>query len=293
MSTTPHEHARQAFAAWREALAANAYDADAHVRSLVAVHERTDAADHLRAFGQVVVDVDPLIRHNSRDEHLPRLARWDGVGNRVEAIDHHPSYHEVGRAMYASGIMANYAEPGRELETLFLLYLMGQNGEGGHCCPMACTAGLIKILQRNGDPQGWLERLLDPDYDTHFHGAQFLTEVQGGSDVGSNCVVAEPAGDGSWRLTGEKYFCSVADAQLMLVTARPEGAPDGTRGVRAFAVPRHLPDGSVNGFHLRRLKFKLGTRTMASGEMDFDGAWAWPVGVGVGARLSVLWASRR
>ena len=143
---------------------------------------------------------------------------------------------------------------------------------------MACTAGLIKILQRSGDPHGWLPRLLDPDYDRHMHGAQFLTEVQGGSDVGANHVRAVPAGDGSWRLSGEKYFCSVADAQLMLVTARPEGAPDGTRGVRAFAVPRHLADGSLNGFFLRRLKFKLGTRSMASGEIDFDDAWAWPVG---------------
>ena len=166
-----------------------------------------------------------------------------------------------------------------EFESLCFEYLFSQNGEAGHACPMACTAGMIKILQAHpgATPEAWMERLLDPNYDTHFHAAQFLTEVQGGSDVGANFLEARPAEDGTFRLHGEKWFCSVVDAHLYLVTARPSGKAGGTRGVKAFVVPRLLEDGQVNGVKIRRLKYKLGTRSMASAELDFDGAQAWMV----------------
>jgi alkylation response protein AidB-like acyl-CoA dehydrogenase len=193
-------------------------------------------------------------------------------------VDFHPVYRTIGKAAYASGMMSLYAEKGNEFHTLSLLYLFAQNGEAGHACPMACTAGLIKILQNDSaEHPEWLGRLLDPDYDTHFHGAQFLTEVQGGSDVGANSVVAAPADDGTWRITGEKWFCSVVDADLFLMTARPVGNRHGTAGLKTFVVPRALDDGSVNHFHIRRLKYKLGTRSMASAELDFVGAVAYPV----------------
>jgi alkylation response protein AidB-like acyl-CoA dehydrogenase len=192
-------------------------------------------------------------------------------------VDFHPSYHAIGRLAYASGAMAAYAHEGREWETLSLVYLLAQNGEGGHTCPMACTAGLIQLLKADkADHSLWLDRLTDPDYDTHFHGAQFLTEVQGGSDVGANAVVATQA-EGEWRLTGEKWFCSVIDADLFVVTARVDDQ-GGTRGLRAFAVPRRLPNGDPNGFAIRRLKYKLGTRSMASAEVDFHGARGTPIG---------------
>ncbi len=274
----PTQQAREGFARWRAALAANFYTSDPHLQSLLRHHGYGHAEERLRAFGATAAELDPLIRENNRDEHLPRLRRWDGQGNRIEHIDFHPNYHRIGEAAYASGMMSLYGEPGREFETLALVYLFAQNGEAGHACPMACTAGLIKILQGDeADHTAWLERLLDPDYRTHFHGAQFLTEVQGGSDVGANAVRAVRHDDGSWRIHGEKWFCSVADAHLYLVTARPEGQPEGTKGLRAFVVPRTLPDGTVNHFHLRRLKFKLGTRSMASAEIDFVGAVAHPV----------------
>ena len=270
--------ARDAFATWRAAVNDDWYADDPHLRSLIAHHGRQDVSDDLAVFGRVCArQIDPLVRENNRDEHLPRLRRWDGQGHRIEAVDFHPSYHEIGRLAYRSGVMARYADRGRELETLALLYLFAQNGEGGHACPMACTAGLIQILQADDDDHTeWLTRLTDPDYDTHFHGAQFLTEVQGGSDVGANAVKAEETSDG-WRITGEKWFCSVIDADLFLVTARADDRL-GTRGLGAFAVPRNLPDGSTNHFAIRRLKFKLGTRSMASAEVDFQGAHAVRVG---------------
>lgn len=269
--------ARADFVAWRARASADWYDD--HLASLVRHYGRAPAEEALRAFAaQCAGPIDAWARETNRDEHLPILRRWDGLGHRTEEVVFHPDYHAIGRATWASGVMARYAARGRELETLGLLYLLAQNGEAGHCCPLACTAGMIKILQTGGDaPEGWLDRLLDPDYDRRWHAAQFLTEVQGGSDVGANAVVAREGADG-WRLSGEKWFCSVIDASLFLVTARPEGAPAGTEGLRAFAVPRRLPDGTPNRFAIRRLKYKLGTRSMASAEVDFEGAWGVPVG---------------
>ena len=122
----------------------------------------------------------------------------------------------------------------------------------------------------------FLPPLLERDYDRAQRGAQFLTERQGGSDVGANTVAATHDGE-AWRLSGEKWFCSVADADQFVVTARPEGAPAGTAGIACFLVP-HEVDGSVNGFRIRRLKDKLGTRALATGEIEFDGAVAFPLG---------------
>ncbi len=270
--------ARQSFATWRAALT-SWWDDDPHLASLLR-HHRPDGADvdALRAFAAVSAGlIDRLAIETNRDEHLPALRRWDGHGNRIEEVVFHPDYHTIGRAVYRSGVMSRYAAPGRELETLGLVYLLAQDGEGGHCCPLACTAGMIKILQASGAHPEWLERLYDPDYDTHFHASQFLTEVQGGSDVGANTLVATE-GVAGWTVTGEKWFCSVIDAHLFLVTARPDGAAAGTPGLRTFVVPRQLPGGGVNHFEIRRLKYKLGTRSMASAEVDFRGAVAMPVG---------------
>lgn len=290
---TAPDTARAGFMAWRVELAQNAWSADPHVRDLVARYGRTETAGFERFGALVAGELDTFARETNRDEHLPRLRRYDDVGNRIEAVVFHPDYHQIGRAAYATGLMGLYRAPGRELETLVYAYLLGQNGEAGHTCPFACTAGMIRSLQAAANdaahgevPAGsvsgqqaaaWLERLHDPDYDTHAHASQFLTEVQGGSDVGANALVARLDGD-RWRLTGEKWFCSVVDAQLFLVTARPEGAPPGTGGLAAYVVPRTLADGSPNRFVIRRLKVKLGTRSMASAELDFEGAEAWRVG---------------
>ena len=110
------------------------------------------------------------------------------------------------------------------------------------------------------------------------HGAQFLTENKGGSDVGANAISATDNGDGTWRINGEKWFCSNADAKVVMLLARPEGAGPGTRGVGLFLMPRYLDDGSQNHYRIVRLKDKLGTRSMASGEIKLEGAIAYAVG---------------
>jgi alkylation response protein AidB-like acyl-CoA dehydrogenase len=108
-------------------------------------------------------------------------------------------------------------------------------------------------------------------------GGQFMTEKEGGSDVGTLTTTAIEEGD-HWRLYGEKWFCSNADAKVVMLLARPEGAGPGTRGVGLFLMPRTLDDGSPNHYRIVRLKDKLGTRSMASGEIKLDGAIAYAVG---------------
>jgi acyl-CoA dehydrogenase len=122
-----------------------------------------------------------------------------------------------------------------------------------------------------------LPKMLSADPATQWKGTQFMTERSGGSDVGAIETVARNV-DGEWRLTGDKWFCSHADADVALLLARPEGAPGGTRGLALFALPRRLKDGSRNAYRIVRLKDKLGTRSMASGEILLEGAVAYLVG---------------
>jgi hypothetical protein len=188
----------------------------------------------------------------------------------------------VGKVFWGSGVLAELEHAGRERLAGSMGYLISQHGEAGHTCPIACTAGAIKLIQRVGSPEQqrrWLPALLDRDYARRLHAAQFVTEVQGGSDVGLNACVArpDPGRPGRYRISGEKWFCSVADAGLFVVSARVEGGADGTKGLGLFLIPRRIED-RPNAFVLRRLKYKLGTRSMPTGEIEFDGALAEPVG---------------
>jgi alkylation response protein AidB-like acyl-CoA dehydrogenase len=202
-------------------------------------------------------------------------------------VEFHPAYHAAGRLVWATGVVA---APAREQASLF--FALAQKGEGGHACPVVCTAGLVRALRSRASDElrsRFLPPLLSTDYGTAERGAQFLTERHGGSDVGANRVEAVPGADG-WRLYGEKWFCSVADADQFLVTARPRGAPEGTRGIGCFLVPR-----SGGGFRIRRLKDKLGTRALATGEIEFEGAVAYALGPleeGFHTAVSVLNTSR-
>jgi alkylation response protein AidB-like acyl-CoA dehydrogenase len=221
--------------------------------------------------------IDPAVAEAER--HPPRLV--DG------RIEFHPAYHDAGRAVWATGVIG--AEATRQAT---LLYELAHAGEGGHACPVVCTAGLVRALRTTASDElreRFLPPLLETDYDRAQRGAQFLTERHGGSDVGANRVEAVPDGE-RWRLHGEKWFCSVADADQFIVTARPRGAPDGTRGIGLFLVPR---DGG--GFRIRRLKDTLGTRALATGEIEFEGAPAYPLGPledGFKSAVSVLNTSR-
>jgi alkylation response protein AidB-like acyl-CoA dehydrogenase len=217
----------------------------------------------LEAFGAVVArEIEPAVAELEARRDLPATD-----GERVEFAE---PYARAGRAVWASSIVGAGA-----YEQAALLYLLAHAGEGGHACPVVCTAGLVRALAREASPElrdEFLPPLLETDYDRAQRGAQFLTERHGGSDVGANRVEAVPDGD-AWRISGEKWFCSVADADQFVVTARPRGAPEGTRGIGCFLVPRRH-----GGFRIRRLKDKLGTRALATGEIEFDGALAYAIG---------------
>ena len=279
------DDARRDLAGWRAEVPDDPFRADTSLRARL---QRALPAERLAAlerdasrFGRAVVEeVGPAAERYEHRAHLPELARYDGIGRRIEAVRFDPDYDRAGAAVWRSGLVALSGTPGRAYEQATLLYLLSLEGEAGHACPAVCTIGLARALRRVADPavrDRFLPPLLETDFTRAQRGSQFLTEVQGGSDVGANATRARPQAEGSYIVTGEKWFCSVADAQQFLVTARVPGGPDGTRGLGCFVVPRTL-DGAPNGFVLRRLKEKLGTRGMASGEIDFDGARAWPIG---------------
>ncbi len=279
------DDARRDLEAWRADFPDDPFAADASLRRLL---DRALPAERMAAlaheatrFGRAVVDtIGPACARYEHRAHLPELARYDGFGRRIEAVSFDPDYHRAGEAVWRSGLVTHAGTPGRAYEQATLLYLLSLEGEAGHACPAVCTIGLARALRRAADPairDLFLPRLLDTDYAQAERGSQFLTEVQGGSDVGANATIARPQADGTYEITGEKWFCSVADAQQFLVTARVPDGPPGTRGLGCFVIPRTVDD-APNGFVLRRLKEKLGTRGMASGEIDLDGARAWPIG---------------
>ncbi len=285
----PIEGGRRRLEEWRAALPDNYFVADRNLQRLLEFYwgeeqYRAHLPRLLRFGGEAATSVAEAVRLSNLDENLPRLARFDDIGRRIEAVHYHPSYHEAGRAIYGSGVMSVLEQPGNNLLSLALFYLSAMNGEAGHNCPLACTAGLIKALQAVGGPalqERFLLRLLDDRYETRYHGAQYLTEVQGGSDVGANGTTAaplDPHAGGTWLLNGEKWFCSNVSADLALVTARVPGQGEGTAGLGLFLVPRVLDDGSPNGIYIRRLKDKLGTRSMATAEVEFRDALAYQLG---------------
>ena len=160
-----------------------------------------------------------------------------------------------------------------------LTYLFVQS-EFGLMCPVNMTDSLTRTLVKYGE-KGLVDRFLpaltSTDLDTLSQGSMFITEQQAGSDVGRVETVARLV-DGVWRLYGEKWFCSNADAALAMVLARPEGGKEGTKGLGLFLLPRTLDDGTRNHYRIVRLKDKLGTRAMPSGEIVLEGAVAYLVG---------------
>ncbi|CAM5350371.1 acyl-CoA dehydrogenase family protein [Streptomyces griseus] len=152
--------------------------------------------------------------------------------------------------------------------------------EFGLGCPINVTDGAARLLSRFGDgalKAKYLDGLTQTDMSKLTQGGQFMTEKEGGSDVGKLTTRAVQD-DGHWRLYGEKWFCSNADAKMVMLLARPEGAVGGTQGVGLYLMPRELDDGSPNHYRIVRLKDKLGTRSMASGEIKLEGAIAYAVG---------------
>jgi alkylation response protein AidB-like acyl-CoA dehydrogenase len=269
----------------------NFYRADQSLQDLLHIHlpeklvaHITPHLDHLGALAGDRLDTCARLA----DRHTPILHQRDRFGRDIQSIEYHPAYRELENAAFGTfgihalshrkGIMGwpeNYPAAAKHAFT----YLFNQ-AEFGLGCPINVTDGAAMLLSRFGSPElkaKYLDGLTTTDMSRLTQGAQFMTEKEGGSDVGTLTTTAKPDGD-HYRLYGEKWFCSNADAPIAMLLARPEGAPSGTRGVGLFLMPRFLDDGAPNHYRIVRLKEKLGTRSMASGEIKFDGAIAYPVG---------------
>lgn len=222
------------------------------------------------------------------DRNPPVLHLRDRTGQPDERIEKHPAYTALEQVAFGdfglaamshrAGVLGADA-PLHPIAKYALVYLFVQ-AEFGLCCPLSMTDSLTRTLRKYGDPDlvaAHIDALTSQNMETLCQGAMFITEQAAGSDVGATETVARLA-DGVWRLYGDKWFCSNPDAGLAMVLARAEGAGPGTGGLSLFLLPRRLPDGSPNAYRIVRLKDKLGTRSMASGEITLEGAEAWLVG---------------
>ena len=222
------------------------------------------------------------------DKNPPQLRSRTRAGADQQSIEKHPAYRrleEVAFSEYGLAAMSHrggvlgWPQPLPPIAKYALSYLYVQ-AEFGACCPLSMTDALARTLSRFGDAAlvaRYLPGLTSQDMDTLTQGAMFMTEQGAGSDVGATATRAVRDEEG-WRLYGDKWFCSNADAGVALVLARPDGAATGTKGLSLFLLPRTLADGSPNRYRIVRLKDKLGTRDMASGEIRLEGALAYPVG---------------
>jgi len=240
--------------------------------------DRAFAEEHVARFG--VLCGGPIARRAEiSDKHGPTLLRYDRWGREIDTIEHHPTWTENKADLVRAGFTGLSQHAGRPVPavvTAALCYLVSQ-AETALYCGLGMTSGAADIVERYAPDairDEMLGRLTSLDPDEAWEGGMFLTERQGGSDVGANTTRAVPDGD-EWRLHGEKHFCSNVDAEVFIVLARPEGAPGGARGLATFIVPRLLADASPNGFRIRRLKPKLGTVAVPTGEVELDGARAW------------------
>jgi alkylation response protein AidB-like acyl-CoA dehydrogenase len=222
------------------------------------------------------------------DRHVPELHQRDRFGRDAQWIEYHPAYRELERAAFGEfGIHAMSVRKGilgwpdkYPVAAKHAFTFLFNQAEFGLGCPINVTDGCAKLLSNFGSDAlkaRYLDGLTQTDMDKLTQGGQFMTEKEGGSDVGKLTTTAVQEGD-HWRLSGEKWFCSNADAEVVMLLARPQGAEAGTRGVGLFLMPRRLEDGSPNHYRIVRLKDKLGTRSMASGEIKLEGAIAYAVG---------------
>ncbi len=267
------------------------YAADRSLRDLLGIYlpedVRSHFTPHFQRMGQLAGGrLDELAR--VADRHGPVLHARDRYGRDEDWIEYHPAYREMEQiafrdfqfhAMSHRGGVLGYDKPLPPVAKYAFQYLFVQ-GEFGLMCPISVTDTSIHLVRKFGSnslQDYLLPKMLSADMATFWKGTQFMTEKAGGSDVGAIETVARQT-DGVWRLYGDKWFCSHADADVALMLARPEGAASGTKGLALFALPRRTRDGKRNAYRIVRLKDKMGTRSMASGEINLEGAEAYLVG---------------
>lgn len=240
--------------------------------------------DELRELGDLAGSVEAQEWGRLANENPPILRTHDRYGNRIDEVDFHPHWHDLMSVAVANGLHATPWQcdrPGAHVARAAKFYAWGQ-ADAGHMCPISMTYAAVPALRHNPDLAAVYEPLLaSTHYDfglripTEKRGliaGMSMTEKQGGSDVRANTTTAVPSSDGSFVIVGHKWFTSAPMSDVFLTLAQSPG------GLSCFLVPRVLPDGSRNRIQLQRLKDKLGNKSNASGELEYQGATGWLVG---------------
>ncbi len=256
--------------------------------TLLAAVEREGAAwarDEISDFGRLMGSEEAQRWGVEANENLPVLHTHDRNGNRRDEVRFHPSWHElmrcsIGHRLHSLPWVENRA--GAHVARAALMMLAVQN-EAGHTCPVSMTfSGLAALKAEPLVAKEWEPQILSSSYDHHFAPAankngillgMGMTEKQGGSDVRANTTRAEPIGSSrEYLITGHKWFCSAPMCDAFLILAQS------SKGLSCFFLPRWTPIGQKNAFFIQRLKDKMGNRSNASSEVEFQDAWAHMVG---------------
>lgn len=267
----------------------NFADLDPALGPLVRRYLGADDADRLEPLLDKVgalaaTELDALA--TMAEKNPPTLRQFAPDGERIDEVDFHPAYDRMVDIVFCDFALAALAHrpalgwdrPAPHAVKYALSYLFGQ-AEYGLLCPVNMTDSAARVLTMF-DPdrfQDEIAALISTDPAHHATGAMFMTEIDGGTDLGRTATVAIDHGD-HWILDGRKWFCSNVTADIVLTLAKVPGQGEGTRGLGMFLVPRLRPDGTRNSYRIDRLKDKLGTKSMASGEVTFEDTWAQPVG---------------
>jgi putative acyl-CoA dehydrogenase len=242
------------------------------------------AQDSVRELGRLAGSAWAQQLGCQANENPPVLHTHDRFGHRIDEVEFHPAWHELMTVAVRHGLHAapwTDQRPGAHVARAAAFYVWGAT-DAGHCCPISMTYAIVPALRHAPDLAQRFGPLLaareydfglrSPDAKRGLLAGMSMTEKQGGSDVRANTTRAVPAGDGSYLLTGHKWFTSAPMGDLFMVLAQAAG------GLSCFLLPRVRPDGTPNGMHLQRLKDKLGNRSNASAEVEYDQAMAWLVG---------------
>ena len=242
------------------------------------------AEDGVRELGRLAGSARVQEFGRQANENPPRLRTHDRFGNRVDEVEFHPAWHELMTVAVRHGLHAaawRDPRPGAHVARAAGFYVWGA-AEAGHCCPVSMTYAIVPALRHAPDLAARFEPLLaaqeydfglrPPETKKGVLAGMSMTEKQGGSDVRANTTRAVRAGAGEYLLTGHKWFTSAPMGDLFMVLAQAPG------GLSCFLLPRVRPDGTLNGMRLQRLKDKLGNRSNASAEVEYDEALAWLVG---------------
>ena len=262
----------------------NLFSTDRALQEAVTREGASWACAELEGFGREVGTAEAIEWGVLANEYPPVLETHDRYGHRRDEVEFHPAWHNVMRLAVEHGIHNlpwACPRPGAHVARAALAMLASQN-EAGHVCPISMTYASVPVLRREPALAAeWEPRIHSTRYDPSFRPApgkggvlvgMAMTEKQGGSDVRANTTRAERDGGREYRLYGHKWFCSAPMCDAFLVLAEAPG------GLSCFFLPRWTPDGRRNAFHLQRLKAKLGNRSNASSEVEFDGAWARLIG---------------